>query len=113
MGAIDSAGALVNGVAFAASGGRVGGDRLVEIAASGGDDESTIATMFLSRGGEQSVDLIRERVRADKALSVGLVDVFARLGGHEVRPELEDIVGSSDEMVAGRARRAIEALSAD
>lgn len=111
MAVLRSASTIAAGALWVASGRRVCGRLLVDRAADGDEDEATIATMFLSRGGDDSVDLIRSRMQRSADIGVGLTDVLASQGGAQVQADLEDLVDSEDEAVADRARRALHHLS--
>lgn len=109
MGAASSAKVLATGSAWRLTGRAAAGRRLVGAVNHGGEDEQTIAAMFLTDGGDRAVPLIREGFAAD-APSPTLVDILGSIGTDAARTELQRVAVSGSRDLAEAARQALLTL---
>ena len=109
MGAASSAKVLAAGSAWRLTGRAAAGRRLVGAINHGGEDEQTIAAVFLTRAGDRAVPLIREGLAAD-APSPTLIDILGSIGTGTARVELQRVVVSGSRDLAEAARQALLTL---
>jgi hypothetical protein len=108
VGATSSANVLATGLAWRLTGRTSAGRKLVRAVNNGGEDEQTIAGMFLAKAGDRAVPLIREAL-AEDAPSPTLVDVLASIGTDIARAELQRVASGSGHL-AEAAREALRTL---
>jgi hypothetical protein len=104
-----SAKALATGWAWRLTGRVAAGQRLVGAVNHGGEDEQTIAAMFLVKAGDRAVPLIREGFAVD-APSPTLVDILGSIGTDTARQELQRVSASGEPSLAEAARQMLLTL---
>jgi hypothetical protein len=100
---------LATGSAWRLTGRAAAGRRLVGAVNHGGEDEQTIAAVFLAKAGDRAVPLIREGLAADTP-SPTLVDILGSIGSDTARMELQRVVVSGSQDLAEAARQALLTL---
>jgi hypothetical protein len=100
---------MATGLVWRLTGRAAAGRRLVGAVNHGGEDEQTIAAVFLAKAGDRAVPLIREGLAAD-APTPTLVDILGSIGTETARMELQRVVVSGSRDLAEAARQALLTL---
>ena len=109
MGAASSAKVLATGSAWRLTGRRAAGRRLVDAVNHGGENEQTIAAMFLAKAGDRAVPLIHEGLTANLP-SPTLVEILGSIGTDTARTELQRVASSGSRDLAQAAQQALLTL---
>jgi hypothetical protein len=100
---------LATGSAWRVTRSAAAGRSLVSAVNDGGEDEQTIAAMFLTNAGDRAVPLVREGLAAD-APSPTLVDILGSIGTDAARVELQRVAESGSPDLAEAARQTLLTL---
>jgi hypothetical protein len=100
---------LATGSAWLLTRGAAAGRKLVGAVNAGGENEQTLAAIFLTRAGDRSVPLIREGLAADTASPV-LLDILGSIGTDTARTELQSVVSGGSPRLAEAAREVLLTL---
>lgn len=95
---------LATGALWRVTGSRRLADTLVARAIAGGEDESSIAMMMLTQGGDRAVPVVTAAIAGGQA---DLVDVLVSIGTDAAREALTTLTELPEPTVAAEAQRGL------